>query len=173
MLHEFAEPFLRAKCRERSRLNMDKMFADFRKNLLKNANVGGGNRIDIVIKQATGTSQEVDFLSEVFGSKPVEKVFVAREPHGWWLSSKKKFGHSDQEMLSHYRCGLQSFSELGGIPILYGQDMPKALAQIPLLSGVHIDDFVHKDSIKVPAADELEKEFLDFTARLNTSYQLA
>lgn len=173
MLYEFAEPFIKAKNRQRSRLDMDKMFVDFKKNLMKNANIGGGNRIDIVIKQANGTPQEVDFLSKVFGSEPVEKVFAAREPHGWWLSAKKKFGHSDAEMLSNYRYGLQSFSKLGGTPILYGPDMPRVLAQISLLSGVHIDEFVHKDSVKVSAANELEKDFLDFTSRMSTGYQFA
>ena len=166
MLYEFAEPFIKAKNRQRSNLDMTRMYAEFRKNLLKNANVGGGYSIDITVKQATGRAIEVDFLSEVFKSEPVEKIFVAREPHGWWSSAKKKFNFSDSDMITNYRNGLQSFFDLGGVPILYGADMPQQLADISLLSGVEIDEFSSKNVQKVSKAMPLEDDFNHFVSRL-------
>lgn len=169
MLFEFAEPFKKAKNRQRSKLNMNSMFTHFRKNLLRNANVGGGTSIDIIIKQATGRKIEVDFLSEIFKSAPKEKVFVYREPHGWWLSAKKKFNFSDEEMLINYRNGLSSFFEIGGTPICYGQNMPNNLAEIPSLSRVSkMDDFFCKEVTRVPEAVELENDFKNFVSKVNS-----
>ena len=64
---------------KRQKLNLQK---NFRKNLLTNAQIGGGQYYDIVIKQAVGTQKlndvqsELNFFTEVFS---LRKIVLYRE----------------------------------------------------------------------------------------------
>ncbi|MDB4433034.1 hypothetical protein N9135_01810 [Akkermansiaceae bacterium] len=167
MLGQFAAPYQAVKSRDKNRkMDAKRLWGDFRKNLLKTAYVGGGFQFDIAIKQASGSKGEVDFLSDLFGQPPCEIVFMYREPHGWWLSSKKKFNYSDEEMKRKYANALDNYDLLRGIPICYDETLISQLKSYDIFNGIKFDEFKPKPCPDVPGARELmdlfEKRKLEF-----------
>ena len=85
MMLEFANTFSASETRKRQKLNISKL-----KNLekpLTNAQIGGGQYYDIVIKQAEGTQNLNDVQSELiflvkFSNPLDKKLFLYREPYG-------------------------------------------------------------------------------------------
>lgn len=156
MLAEFSAPYHAVKARDGNRrMNPIRLWADFRRNLLRSAAIGGGFDFDIIIKQAFGSVEELEFLTELFGAPPIEIIYMYREPNGWWLSAKKKFSCSDDELKQSYAEALGRYQSLGGIPFCYDESLISQLSTHDIFNGIRFDDFKPKPVPDVPEAREL------------------
>jgi len=156
MLKQFVDPYRAVQKRETNRkMNVDRLWRDFRRNLLRSAHVGGGFKYDIVIKQACGSVEEVEFLTDLFGGPPCEIIYMYREPNGWWLSTKKKFDSPDGEMKQLYSEALGRYELLGGIPICYDENLITKVMSYDIFRGIKFEEFNPKPTPDVPEAREL------------------
>lgn len=167
MMYQFAQAIIGAKTRDRQKLDISRLTRDFRKNLLSNSHVGGGQYYDIVIKQAVGTQNledvkiEIDFFTELFKSSP-KKLFLFREPHGWWSSVKTKFGFQDKDMIKHYQKAFDSYHINGGVSIEYGPEIYNFLKKQKEFKKIQLTSFNQKEISLLKSAKPLEKIFNDF-----------
>ena len=168
MMFEFANSFSASERRKRQKLNISKLKKNFRKNLLTNAQIGGGQYYDIVIKQAVGTQKlndvqsELNFFSEIFKSPPDKKLFLYREPYGWWSSAKLKFNHDNQSMIKYYKKAIESFYINGGLPLEYGDEIYNYLKEQDEFKKVEINMFMPKQINIDNDAKILEAAYNDF-----------
>ena len=162
MLFQFATAFSEAKNRERQTMDIDKLESAFKKNLLRNALWGSGSQFDIVIKQAKGRKIELEFFTKLFRRPPDLVLFAYREPHGWWATSKIKFGRTDEFMIERYESAFETYQELGGIPIQYGDELVTYLQKSPLFNGIEVENFSPKSLTIVEEAKILETSFNRF-----------
>jgi hypothetical protein len=163
MMHQFAEAFIAAETRERQKMDIDKLKGSFRRNLLANALIGGGQNYDIVIKQATGTKKELQFFTDLFRSEPADIIFAYREPHGWWRSSKIKFDRANDEMISAYCNAFRVYKgEIGGIALEYGKNLNEWFCTQEKFQKIQIEPFQQKEIIKVDDAMSLEETYNGF-----------
>ena len=168
MMFQFANAFIAAKTRDRQKLDILRLNRSFRKNLLTNAQIGGGQYYDIVIKQAVGTQNlndvrsELNFFTEIFKSPPEKKLFLYREPHGWWSSAKIKFNHNKQNMIKYYMKAIESFYINGGLPLEYGDEIYNYLKEQDEFKKVEINMFMPKQINIVNDAQILEAAYNDF-----------
>ena len=173
MMHQFAEAYIAAERRERQKLDMVKLKRSFRRNLLANAHLGGGQAYDIVLKQAVGTQDiasvelEISFFTELFKAKPSELLFLYREPSGYWRSAKKKFGHDDDDMFVHYSRALETYKLNGGRAIEYGKELNDFIVNHPLLQKVKTDNFDPKPTREMEGLDVAIEEYQSFKNYLN------
>lgn len=159
MLGQFAEPMIAVRSRAPNRaMDARRLWRDFRKNLLRNAHVGQGKDLDVVVKQATGSALEVEFLTELFCAPPEVILFLFLEPHGWLESVQKKFPEaSDQgQITAYYEKAFELYSSIGGEPIVYDETLPSRLKNIELLSDVDFSDFSPTEVEKISQAQHLE-----------------
>lgn len=128
---------------------------------MRNAHVGQGKDLDVVVKQATGSALEVGFLTELFCAPPEVILFLFREPHGWLESVQKKFPEaSDQgQITAYYEQAFELYSSIGGVPIVYDETLPSRLKNIELLSDVDFSDFSPTEVEKISQAQHLEGYF--------------
>lgn len=149
-------------------MNKKRLWGDFRKNLLRNAQVGWGRDLDAVVKQATGSPAEVKFLSELFGSPPETILFIFREPQRWYESRRKKFPSATDphEVTAYYEGAFKRHSDIGGIPIVYDETLPDRLGRIKMFSKVDFSDFQPTVVEEVPQARHLDEVFQRMCAEL-------
>lgn len=162
MLGQFAQPMLAVRERAENRaMNSQRLWNDFRQNLLRSAHIGSGRDLDAVVKQATGSALEVEFLTELFCAPPELILFLFREPHGWLQSVIKKFpGNDDQNnVTAYYKDAFERHSLIGGLPIVYNETLPSRLKSIELFADVDFSDFSPTKTRKVPEAQHLEVIF--------------
>jgi hypothetical protein len=171
MMHEFAKAFVSAESRERQKLNMVNLKRAFRKNLLKNASIGGGQYYDFVLKQAVGSQDlpsaqcEIAFFTDLFKGPPHEIIFTFREPHGWWASAKKKFGHLDHDMIEYYQRAFEAYKINGGKAIEYGNDIVEHFGNHKIFNKIKIDSFKPKLielKEEIEEIEELEVKYTNF-----------
>jgi hypothetical protein len=173
MMHQFSEAIIAAENRERQTLNIKKLKKNFRKNLLANAHIGGGQHYDFIVKQAVGTQDlaqvksEIQFFTDLFKSKPQELIFLYREPYGYWKSAKKKFSHENDEMFIHYKRAFEAFKENGGKAIEYGDELRNFFKMNPLFKNVQIEEFSPKPVEKVEGLEKAENDYNNFISLLN------
>lgn len=167
MMFQFAQAFIAAKTRDRQKLDILRLSRNFRKNLLTNSYLGGGQYYDIVIKQAVGTQRledvkiEIDFFTELFKSPP-KKLFLYREPHGWWNSVKIKFGFQDKDMIKHYQRAFDSYHINGGVALEYGPELYNFLKEQKEFRKIQLTAFSPKKTSLLKCAKPLEKTYNDF-----------
>lgn len=127
-----------------------------------------------MLKQAVGTQSltsvknEIDFFTEVFKAAPTELLFLYREPHGYWRSAKKKFGHEDDEMYIHYCRAFNAYKQNGGQAIEYGEELKEFISTHPLLQKVKTDDFTPKAIAPLEGLEEALTAYRSFKEELGT-----
>lgn len=169
MLHEFANAFDGLERRNLQKMNSNRLKRQFRCNLLANALIGGGSKYDIVVKQANGghsaneAAKEIRFLTELFGSEPCYKVFMFREPHGYYNSAKIKFPtYTLEETPLHYKRAFKAYHKNGGIAVEYGPCTVDFLNSHIDFQGVKTDPFIPKPLCVEDDVVDLEQFFYSF-----------
>ena len=103
-------------------IDKDRLLEDLASNILDNANLGQGNQLDLVFKQANGSFEEYQLLVKMFG-EPERKIFCFREPAGYIASAQKKFKSTLEALQDAYIRNLKRYEEIGGDIIEYSKDL--------------------------------------------------
>lgn len=140
-LGEFFHFIRRTREREHVMLDTARAMGELRDNVLDNAQVGGGKKLDIVVKQIDTSEEEFLHLQELFGGPPKEKLFLFREPSGWLPSAKKKFDIGEEEAIELYERSLATYEKIGGQKLEYEDGMEKELTELALLQNVSLAPF--------------------------------
>ena len=172
MLHQFAKPMLAVRTREDTRkMNSNRLWKDFRKNLLRSGHIGWGREIDVVVKQATGSVEELKFLTELFKQPPEEIYFLFREPHGWLKSARLKFSNLNEleNFEGYYQNSFERFDDIGGKAIVYDDTLPEQMSSDNFFGDVDFSDFHATVVEKEVNLDKLEEVFMQKRAELITA----
>jgi hypothetical protein len=168
-LHEFAHAFKKAEQRQRVTLDIDKLIHCFRNNMIENAPLGGGEYYDFIVKEASSNKMKLKFLSRVFNAPPAEKIFLYREPEGWWSSAKEKFQISEAEAVQRYKARLDSFEEIGGTPLEYGTELQSFLENSAIFKDANVDNFKSKREDYSQPPEKLYELYDAFKTSINHS----
>lgn len=96
------------------RFDRERARSDFSRNVLSNAPSGDGRAIDLVYKSAQLRPDELDALTELWGS-PARIIFCLREPSGYLASALKKFPDvAVQAFRDEYVADIAAYEVIGG-----------------------------------------------------------
>jgi hypothetical protein len=142
---------------------------DISDNILDNAGVGNGAKLDLVFKQANIDVDEYQMLVKMWG-KPTRKIFCMREPTGYIASAATKFPEAPLSHLqSRYVVSFETFEKLGGdifeySEILTTQDYIDFLS--PLVSKKRVEEFLFRGTYEPKnVSDEMWRAFNQFKQR--------
>lgn len=161
-IKEFAHAITNAENREWVALDTKKLIDSLRENLLENAHVGGGNKIDIVAKQISTNKEEFEFYREMFQSEPQTKLFMFREPDGWLPSAMEKFNITENEAIEVYKNALAGYNNIQGNIIEYNETLPEQMGKLDLLKNCQLDPFEIKRKAEKGAPEELQGAYKGF-----------
>ena len=118
------------------------------KQLLIHAAPGGGNEYEFIVKQVNTNLEEYQLLCELMGSEPAHKYFLFREPIGWLPSAMKKFALDAGQAETLYRMSFNSYSEIGGEKIEYGQEITEALTNLKIAPSITFNSNENNSAIE-------------------------
>ena len=96
------------------KFDRERALGDISRNILDNAGVGGGTKLDLVFKQASISIQEYQMVVKMWGY-PSRRIFCFREPSGYIASAIKKFPDSSLSHLqAQYIESFKRYEEIGG-----------------------------------------------------------
>lgn len=157
-LKEFATAINNATDRDWVALGRQQFMDDLRVNLLGNAHLGGGSSFDIAVKQISTHRIEFDFLVELFGQEPEERVFLFRAPEYFVPSAMKKFEIDQEEAERMYCAAIDSYDEIGGKKVVY-EKIPEYLGNSGFFSGVTFEPFSASKSTLVEVSRECQERY--------------
>jgi hypothetical protein len=101
------------------RFDRERALLDISKNILDNANRGGGTQLDLVFKQANLGPGELSSLQRMWGA-PARRIYCFRKPSSYMPSAMKKFPRTPLAVLQqHYVRAARQYHEIGGDPFEY------------------------------------------------------
>lgn len=151
-LQEFREPIERADERSHVALRTDRLLQCMRRVALVSAPPGFGRQYEAVVKQHSISKQDYEFLVRIMGSEPQKKLFLYREPHGWRISARKKFGWDDDTALERYSSNLRSYYSIGGVALEYSAALPAEIARNLTLDESMLESWVFTSNTEEPNA---------------------
>lgn len=180
MFHESISTFLKMEKRKPyRRMNLNKLYRNFKNNILKSANIGSGFKYDIVIKQAVGTQsvddslKEINFFTKIFNSSPSEIIFMYREPNAWYKSAKIKFNHDENIMKSSYKKAFDSFFLVGGTTVQYEINaMTSFFSKKKYFKNIKVDKFIPKPIPDINIDKYYKLNFKKFINKIERTSQL-
>lgn len=106
------------------RLDRARALRDISRNILDNADAGGGTTLDLVFKQASLYRPEYERLVEMWG-EPSRTVFCFREPEGYMASAARKFtdSHTIGHLQAEYVTLLRNYPRIGGDRFEYSETL--------------------------------------------------
>ncbi|MDY6937094.1 MAG: hypothetical protein SWY16_05440 [Cyanobacteriota bacterium] len=165
-LREFVRGITKIENSQQTWIDTDRLFYDFKQNILQNAAVGGGETFDFVVKQADATVDDFIFWKRLFQSEPKLILFLYREPLGWWSSLQEKFGMTETQGVNFYRSSFQRYDDLGGIVLEYGEAIPEYLHTLKEFENTELTPFRIKRDTFETAPPELAQYFDAFQSKL-------
>lgn len=110
-------------------IDTNEIKALLRDQIISRSAPGAGNKYDFIVKQVNTDLAEYELLCELMGSIPKATYFLFREPSGWLPSAMKKYGINQEQAITMYENSIQSYDEIGGKIIEYGDSINAALSE--------------------------------------------